>query len=172
MDLAKTLKTALGFERKVERMYALAAKKAADPRARRFLATMAREERMHVAYLEARTVELTHEGRVTVPELKTAVPDPGRLAKGAAALKRTMRARRSASGREEVELLERVVRSEESSTAFYREAVAAAGGDARALFRRFLEIEEGHTALAQAELDSVTGLGFWFDVREFDLEAA
>ncbi len=39
------------------------------------------------------------------------------------------------------------------------------------LFDRFLEIEEGHVTIVQGELDAVQGLGFWFDVMEFSLEA-
>ena len=38
------------------------------------------------------------------------------------------------------------------------------------LFARFLEIEDGHAAIVQAEMDSVNQRGFWFDVKEFDLE--
>jgi hypothetical protein len=34
-----------------------------------------------------------------------------------------------------------------------------------------LEIEEGHVSIVQAELDSVQGLGYWFDVPEFALES-
>jgi hypothetical protein len=33
-----------------------------------------------------------------------------------------------------------------------------------------LEIEDGHLAIVQAQLDSVQGMGFWFDVAEFRLE--
>ena len=43
--------------------------------------------------------------------------------------------------------------------------------EARPLFRRFVEIEEGHEKIVQAEIDSVSGLGFWFDIQEFDLSA-
>jgi hypothetical protein len=39
------------------------------------------------------------------------------------------------------------------------------------MFQRFPEIEDGHNAIVQAELDSVQGLGYWFDVEEFKLEA-
>ena len=41
---------------------------------------------------------------------------------------------------------------------------------ARPLFRRFLEIEDGHLAMVQAEIDTLAGTGFWFDVQEFSLE--
>lgn len=39
------------------------------------------------------------------------------------------------------------------------------------MFRHFLEIEDGHTAIVQAEIDALEGNGFWFDFAEFDLEA-
>jgi hypothetical protein len=43
--------------------------------------------------------------------------------------------------------------------------------EGQSLFARFLEIEEGHMAVVQAEIDNVNQLGFWFDLKEFDLEA-
>ena len=43
--------------------------------------------------------------------------------------------------------------------------------EAQALFQRFVEIEQGHQAIVRAEIDSVSGLGFWFDMQEFNLEA-
>jgi hypothetical protein len=42
----------------------------------------------------------------------------------------------------------------------------------RKLFNRFVEIEVGHEAIVQAEIDALTGLGFWFDYTEFRLEGA
>ena len=48
--------------------------------------------------------------------------------------------------------------------------VSTLEGDGRALFRRFVEIEEGHQAIVQAEIDSVNGLGVWFDTMELSLE--
>ncbi|MDH4196285.1 MAG: hypothetical protein OEW05_02645 [Candidatus Aminicenantes bacterium] len=49
--------------------------------------------------------------------------------------------------------------------------VAELHAEGQRLFARFVEIEEGHLAMAQAEIDAANGLGFWFDVREFRLEA-
>jgi hypothetical protein len=40
----------------------------------------------------------------------------------------------------------------------------------RPLFARFLEIEEGHVAIVEAEIDAVSGAGFWFGIQEFDIE--
>ena len=38
------------------------------------------------------------------------------------------------------------------------------------MFARFLEIEDGHVAIVQAELDFISDNGFWFDFQEFDME--
>jgi hypothetical protein len=35
-----------------------------------------------------------------------------------------------------------------------------------------VEIEAGHEAIVQAEIDALNGLGFWFDFTEFRLESA
>jgi hypothetical protein len=43
--------------------------------------------------------------------------------------------------------------------------------EGQSLFSRFLEIEDGHGAIVQAEIDNVKQMGFWFDLKEFDLEA-
>jgi hypothetical protein len=44
--------------------------------------------------------------------------------------------------------------------------------EGRPLFERFVEIENGHLAIVQAEMDVVSGLGYWFDMREFNIEGA
>ncbi len=41
----------------------------------------------------------------------------------------------------------------------------------RGLFARFLEIEQAHLLIVQAEIDAIAGHGSWFDVMEFRLEA-
>jgi hypothetical protein len=38
------------------------------------------------------------------------------------------------------------------------------------MFARFLEIEAGHIAIVQAELDYISHTGYWFDFKEFDME--
>ncbi len=42
--------------------------------------------------------------------------------------------------------------------------------DGKKLFERFVEIEEGHVAIVQAEMDMVTGSGYWFDTADFSIE--
>ena len=44
-------------------------------------------------------------------------------------------------------------------------------GDGQRMFAHFVEIEKGHLDIVQAEIDAVTGIGYWYDFREFNLEA-
>jgi rubrerythrin len=60
--------------------------------------------------------------------------------------------------------------AEQETSAFYRQMVSELAEERRRLFARFLEIEEGHVAIVEAELDAVSGSGFWFGMKEFDLE--
>jgi hypothetical protein len=61
---------------------------------------------------------------------------------------------------------------ERETSAFYQEMVGTLDGTGHSLFERFVEIEGGHLALVQAEIDSLSGSGYWFDTAEFSLEKA
>jgi hypothetical protein len=49
--------------------------------------------------------------------------------------------------------------------------VAELDSTGQQLFERFIAIEEGHQTVVQAEIDSLSGFGFWLDFREFSPEA-
>jgi rubrerythrin len=71
----------------------------------------------------------------------------------------------------ELEALKVALQHEKDADAFYHKLVRELPEQDRPLFDKFLGIEDGHLALVQAQLDSVQGMGFWFDVAEFRLEA-
>ena len=48
--------------------------------------------------------------------------------------------------------------------------VDALPDEGKTLFSRFIEIEDAHIALVQAELDYYGNTGFWFDNKEVDME--
>jgi hypothetical protein len=43
--------------------------------------------------------------------------------------------------------------------------------EGRKLFERFVEIEQGHQAIVQAEMNAVAGNGYWFDMPEISMES-
>jgi rubrerythrin len=167
MTVEQAIATAIEYEKGVRDHYAKAVAKAEHKAATTLFSLMADEEQHHVDYLEHKLREWTNKGRVTVEGLRTALPSPGAIAKGVAGLKDLGTERASGA---EIEYLERALAVETETSAFYRRMVGELPGDARTLFARFLESEDGHLAVVQAQIDYLSGTGYWFDVREFDLE--
>jgi len=166
--LDEAIKTAIEFENKVLKVYQEAGKKAVDPVGQKVFQQLAKEEAGHVAYLKSRLTEWQKSGHISLEELQTIVPDKKIIQEGRKRLAKPMRAK-SASATE-VELLQRALAAEKETSAFYRKMVSELAEERRKLFARFLEIEEGHVAIVEAELDAVSGSGFWFGIKEFDIE--
>ena len=153
--LDEAITTAIEFEKKVLKVYQDAGKHAADPVGKRVFEQLAKEEAGHVAYLESRLTEWQKSGQIVLAELKSIVPDSSRIAEGRKRLAKPMRSK--AASTTEVEYLQRALAAEKETSAFYRKIVTELAEERRPLFARFLEIEEGHVAIVEAELDAVSG---------------
>ncbi len=171
MTVELAIRTAIEYETQVRDLYAAAKAEAREPAGARFLEVLADEEQRHVDYLDSRLAEWSRTGKVAVEAIATAVPSKERIAEGVKSLKDHLKLspdERDAA----LAILKRALDVEVRTSAFYQEMVATLPeGEPRRMFARFLEIEDGHVAIVAAEIDSVNGLGFWFDVREFELEA-
>ena len=66
-------------------------------------------------------------------------------------------------------MLRRALHMENEAGDFYKRMVEELPEEARPLFARFVEIEDGHNAIVQAELDYASGAGFMFDFRDFGM---
>ena len=168
IGLDEAIQTAIEFEKKVYKVYADAMDKIDDPVGRKVFKQLSLEEAQHVSYLQHRLDEWQASGRIDVQELATVVPDKERIAEGRKRITRTIQGGKPAST--EIEYLKNAFAVEKETSDFYRRMVSELSGDGQQLFDRFMEIEEGHVAIVQAEIDSVQGMGFWFDMMEFDLE--
>ncbi len=166
--LDEAIKTAIEFEKKVLKVYQDAEKHAVDPVGQNVFRQLAKEEAGHVAYLESRLTEWQKSGHIALEELRTVIPDRARIAEGRRRAAKPMRGKPASST--EVEYLQRALAAEKETSAFYRKMVSELAEERRKLFARFLEIEEGHVAIVEAEIDAVSGSGFWFGIPEFDVE--
>lgn len=169
MNLQDAIKVALDYEKKVRDHYANGAKTIADADGKKVFETLAVEEQGHVDFLEHCLDQWTKTGRVPATELKTVLP------KGigwidAARQRLTEKPSKRVAAANEIELLKIALKMEDDTSTFYKELVAKLAPDEQPLFATFLDIEDGHMTIVQAELDSVLGLGYWFDVPEFGLE--
>ena len=169
MTIEQAIKTGIEYELQVRKVYSEAAKKFKDPVARKIFTVLADEEDQHVAYLEARLEEWEKTGKVTAAVLETTIPSEREIEAAMATLNRRMAEQDFGV---ELEMLKKALSLEGEATAFFKRMVAHLGEEEQKLFARFVEIESGHEAIVQAEIDALTGLGFWFDYTEFRLEGA
>ena len=168
MQIEVAIKTALQYENRVVGVYQEAVKSTLDAAGKRVFETLVRDEQSHVKYLEAKLDEWKKTGHVTPERLATLVPSPERIEEGV----KKLRNRVATQSREnELKLLRRALEVEVETSAFYMLVVRELPPEGQKLFQRFVEIEEGHQKIVQAEIDSVSGLGFWFDMQEFDLSS-
>jgi len=172
MNLEQAITTALEYEGRVHRTYSEAVESTDHDVARKVFITLRDEEMEHIKYLRERLEEWRSSGTVTVAKLDTVLVPKAEIEASATKL----RQRLESGGREvrgaEFESLKKALDLERETSAFYKQMVATLDDDGRRLFERFVEIEEGHVAIVQAEMDMVSGTGFWFDTAEFSLEKA
>jgi rubrerythrin len=166
MDIELAIKTALEYENRVVKVYEEAAAATLDPAGKKMFEVLVRDEQSHVKYLEFKLEEWKQSGHVTAGRLETLVPPAERIEAGIKNLKDRVATQ---SPENELRLLRRALQVELETSGFYKSVVGELPAEARPLFQRFIEIEEGHQKIVQAEIDSVSGLGFWFDIQEFDL---
>ncbi len=171
MNLEKAIKTAIDYETNVRNIYQEAKLAVTDPVGKRVFNILKKEEQYHLDYLEKRLEEWQSTGRITVEGLKTAVPTQELIEMEVAKLKTKLEPGKVDKKYTDTELqmLKRALELEIETSEFYKKMVLELPDADRVLFKRFVEIEEGHKLIVQAEIDSVTGMGFWFDMPEFDL---
>ena len=168
MTIEEAIKTAITYEKRVVQVYEEAAGSSQDETGRKIFAALVKEEQQHVAYLESRLTEWKATGRVTAASLGTVVPSRERIDQGI----RTLQSRVARQAPEaEMRLLKRALDVEVETSAFYGRVVKELPSEGRALFERFVEIELGHQAIVQAEMNAVAGNGYWFDIPEISMES-
>ena len=169
MTIEEAIRTGLEYEAQVLKVYSEAAKKFSDATARKIFTVLANEEDRHVQYLESRLDEWQRQGSVTAAVLETTIPSQEAIEASLARLQQRMSQQDYSA---ELEMLKKALALEIEATAFFKKMVGELKAEEQKLFARFVEIEQGHEAIVQAEIDALTGLGYWFDYQEFNLENA
>ena len=120
---------------------------------------------------EQKLDELKDTGAVTIEGLETSIPAITAIEAEVDNLKSKLEPAESDRkySDSELKMLKKALEVEIETSEFYNRMVNELPDDGQKLFQRFVEIEEGHKAIVQAEIDAVTGMGYWFDMPEFDL---
>jgi len=167
MTLEEAIKTAIAYEIKIQKLYQEAYRRVADPIGKGIFQTLADDEQSHVAYLTDRLDKWQKTGQLSPEKLETTIPDKEVISRGVNKLSSRM-AREDRN--DEKRMLSKALSVEIETSNFYEQMVAEMQAESREMFARFLEIEAGHIAIVQAELDYISHTGYWFDFKEFDME--
>lgn len=170
MNLEEAISTAIEYEARVHKAYQDALETAKTEVATRVFTTLRDEEKEHVTYLRDRLREWREEGRIGRAELNSVLVPKALIEQGVRRMQDSIAETGHRGHDSELQSLRRALELERETSNFYREMVSTLDADGKRLFERFVEIEEGHLALVQAEIDCVTGSGFWFDTAEFSME--
>jgi len=168
MDIEEAIETAIDYETRIRDIYRQASSTCDDDIGRKIFSQLADEEQGHLDYLQAKLVEWKQTGAVTPQRIRSSIP-PGKSVE-----KSVNKVSSGVSGIDcarDLELLERALEMEKETSGFYEKMVSELDAEGQELFGPFVDIEQGHLKIVQAEIDHLRGLGYWFDFQEFDLEA-
>jgi rubrerythrin len=169
MKLDEAITIALKHEAGVHKAYQEAMDKTDDEVGKRIFRVLRDEEMGHLKYLQERLDEWRATGKIVVKSLGTSIPTKVAIYRSLRDVRKTVEPK-STQHNLELELLKKALIAEIKTSDFYKEMVSTLDGQGKELFARFVEIEEGHEAIVQAEIDSVSNAGFWMGMPEFDLE--
>jgi rubrerythrin len=167
MTLEEAIQTAIAYETKIRDVYRKAAREISDSVGRRILQALGDDEQRHVEYLLNRLKIWREKGILSLKDLETTIPSKEIIAREGSRLKRKLC---KEDRGDEKQLLSQALKLEIETSGFYKKMVDEMSDDAQRMFGRFLDIEAGHIAAVQAELDYLSRTGYWLDFKEFDME--
>ena len=163
----EALQIALETEKRGYRFYRIAAKSTVDPTGRTVFEQLAKDEIEHMGVFATLYASLNNdEPWMTYEE---AVEKFGRTPAGQIIFPEEPD---EVSERfNDVEALREALEFEKKAVRFYTEKAAEVDNTkAKSFYEKLVEIEGGHVIIIQAEIDSLTGAGFWLGFQEISLE--
>lgn len=167
MNIEEAIKTAIELEIEVRDVYRNAAESSSDQTGKRIFSLLASEEQSHHDYLKAKLSEWEKNGSITIEKLNSEVPPKEATEAFAHKLKGEMAGEERGG---ELQVLSQALDLESKTSDFYKKMAEELPREGRQMFSRFVEIEEDHLAIVRAEIDYLTKTGYWFDIKEFDME--
>ncbi len=167
MTLEEAIKTAIEYEIRIRDIYLEATAAVNDEVGKRIFETLGNDEQHHIDYLQHKLEQFQKTGAIEPEKLTSAVPDQESINKEADKV-------RSLAAKDflgiKPQMLSKALKMEIETSDFYQKMVNELPAEGRALFERFLEIENNHIKAVQFELDYLSKTGYWFDFKEFDME--
>jgi rubrerythrin len=170
MELEKAIQTAIEFETRVKAVYVEASNQVTNSTGKKVFEALAEEEQGHLDYLKHKLDEWQTTGKITQTSLATKIPTKESIENETKKIEGKVHEHdEDRSKNTELKMLYNALEVEKETGDFYKQMVKELPKEGQELFARFVEIEEGHLAIVQAEIDYISGPGYWFDFKEFDL---
>ena len=167
LDLAKAVLTAMELEMAGLETFIKLARKTKNETGKNMFLRLASDELEHMKFFHQYRLRLEKEGKWAPP-----AADFKPIAVVRPALQEIDAKTKGEEHADELTALRTALELERRSVEFYNGLMErTVDPEVRQLFAKLRDVEEGHYELIQAEIDSLTGQGFWFGVPEFDLEA-
>ncbi len=167
MTIEEAIKTAIEYETRIRDIYREAEAAVDDETGKRIFEALGNDEQHHIDYLQHTLQQSQKSGIIDSGELESVIPSGERIKQESAKIQSLM-AKEFHGVRKQ--MLSRALQAEIETSDFYRRMVEEMPGEGKALFSRFLEIENNHINAVQFELDYMSKTGYWFDFKEFDME--
>ena len=167
MTVEDAIRTAIDLEIKVRDVYLKAMDGTSDQAGKRIFRVLADEENSHHDYLQSKLDEWKKSGKITMERLNSAIPSKDITKKLVSRIEKRISEEDKGS---ELKILSKAYNLESETKDFYKKMEKELPEEGKDIFSRFVEIEEGHLAIVQAEIDYLTKTGYWLDIKEFDME--
>jgi rubrerythrin len=167
MTIEEAIKTAIEFEARIRDIYRDATAAVDDKVGKRIFETLCNDEQHHIDYLHHRLKQLQNTGTFVPERLDSVMPSQEVVSREAEKIE-SLVAKDFLGIRRQ--MLSRALKMEIETSDFYQKMVNELPAEGRTLFERFLEIENNHIKAVQFELDYLSKTGYWFDIKEFDME--
>jgi rubrerythrin len=167
MTIEEAINKAIAYEARIRDVYRQALTSVEDDVGRRIFETLGNDEQHHVDYLEHTLSQLKKTGRISAERLDSVAPSGESVDRESAKIQSLMAKDFLGIRRQ---MLSKALAAEIETSDFYRKMVDELPAEGKALFARFLEIENNHIKAVEFELDYLSKTGYWFDFKEFDME--
>ncbi len=167
MTIEEAIKTAIEYETRIHDLYQKAATTVEDPVGKQVLKALGTDELHHLTYLTGRLEVWQETGELIVEDLESTLVPIEKIDRHVEGLSSDLD---QADLGDEKLLLSRALKIELETSDFYRKMSREMSAAAQQMFARFLALENEHVDVVQAELDYLTKTGYWFGLKEFDME--
>jgi rubrerythrin len=167
MNSEELFATALKYEENIRDLYVSAQNIIDDKRGKAIFRALAQDEQSHVTFLKYSLANLKTNTEIDISKLESSIPSQEKIKSRIEDMKKKIPGKMLGDVKR---VLATALQLEVETSDFYKDAYEKSDGAIKAIFEKFLVIENRHIDVVQIELDYASNSGAWFDFMEIDME--